>query len=74
MEELFVIRSVDENRYFIQENKGSRQWSSDIKDATTYTSYSEVSERLSTDDDIPEGMYQIEKFFKKPEVDYSQED
>lgn len=73
MEELFVIRSVDENRYFIQENKGSRQWSSDIKDATTYTSYSEVSERLSTDDDIPEGMYQIEKFFKKPEVDYSQE-
>lgn len=72
--EIFVIKSVDNNRgkYYISDWR--RDWTLDLQDATTYNSYSEASEALETDKDIPEGMYQIEKFFKKPEFDYYEEE
>lgn len=74
LKELFVIKSVENNRFYIEDWRRDKNWTLDIKEAETYNSYKEASEKLSTDNNIPEGMYQIEKFFKKPEIDWDEEE
>lgn len=74
LEEVFVIKSVVKNKYYIENWDFGKSWSSEISDASTYNSYSDASTQLSSDSRIKEGMYQIEKIFKKPVMDYDGEE
>jgi hypothetical protein len=73
MEKLFVIKDIKTNRYYIEDWRNYKNWSLDILDGTTYDSNQRAMERINTDNDIPEGMYQVESYIKKPEINYGDE-
>jgi hypothetical protein len=64
MEKLFVIKDIKTNRYYIEDWRNYKNWSLDILDGTTYDSNQRAMERINTDNDIPEGMYQVESYIK----------
>lgn len=72
MEEVFLIKDVTNNKFYIEDWRQNKNWTLDFEEATIYHTYVAASEELHSSENIPEGMYQIEKIFKKPELEYEE--
>lgn len=68
MKEIFVIKNLDNQKYLTDDSKCQQLWSRQVRLAANFKTYPEAVNNLNNPE-IESGNYQIEKIFRKKEME-----